>query len=438
MEPAHTMTALTPRTPVQVDPLIAGALRAGPTLEFDALLSVCARLTEARPVEDVLAELLLQARRLTRAEAGTVLINDRGALRFVCAQNDARPDLDMRVRMTDRRGSAPGSGAASLTSKAISIDDASIAGYCAGHTEALRLDDVHELPAGAPYRFDGSFDARTGYRTVSMLAAPLVDGQGRVVGVLQAINKRGEDGRIERFSEQDQRTAAGLASLAAISVRNSQMRDELARVHLDTILRLATAAEFRDSETSEHIRRVSLYCETAARAMGAPADWARMMMFASPMHDVGKLGVPDAVLRKPGKLTPEERTVMETHTTIGGRILSGSDDALIRVAERIARTHHEKWDGTGYPNRIAGEEIPLEGRVTAVADVFDALTSKRVYKPAFDMDWSFKEIEQGAGKHFDPGVVAAFLKARDEVEAVFEAYKGPPPAAAVESGPTPA
>lgn len=429
------MTALTPRTPVQVDPLIAGALRTGAGLEFDTLLSVCARLTEARPVEDVLAELLLQARRLTGAEAGTVLINDRGALRFVCAQNDARPDLDMRVRMTDRRG-GPG-GAASLTSKAIPIDDASIAGYCAGHTEAIRLDDVHELPPTAPYRFDGSFDARTGYRTVSMLAAPLVDGQGKVVGVLQAINKRGEDGRVERFTEQDQRTAAGLASLAAISVRNSQMRDELARVHLDTILRLATAAEFRDSETSEHIRRVSLYCETVARSMGAPADWARMMMFASPMHDVGKLGVPDAVLRKPGKLTPEERTVMETHTTIGGRILSGSDDALIQVAERIALTHHEKWDGTGYPNRIAGEQIPLEGRVTAVADVFDALTSKRVYKPAFDMDWSFNEIAQGAGKHFDPDVVKAFLKARDEVEAVFEAYKGPPSAAAVESAPTP-
>ncbi len=160
--------------------------------------------------------------------------------------------------------------------------------------------------------------------------------------------------------------------------------------------------------------------------MGATPEWARMMMFASPMHDVGKLGVPDAVLQKPGKLDPAERAVMETHTTIGGRILSGSDDALIQMAERIARTPHEKWDGTGYPNKLAGPAIALEGRVVAVADVFDSLTSKRVYKPAFDMEQSFTEIVNGAGKHFDPDVVAAFVKARPDIEAVYEAYKGPP------------
>lgn len=425
------MTALSPRPAEPFAHEDAGAPLRDTRLEFDALLSVCARLSEARPVEDVLGELLLQARRLTRAEAGTVLINDRGALRFVCAQNDARPDLDVRVRLNDRRGGA-GAQTGGLKGNAIAIDESSIAGFCASRAQPLRLDDVHDIPADSPFRFDGSFDARTGYRTESMLATPLVDGQGRVVGVLQAINKRGDDGAVEPFTERDQQVVAGLGSLAAVSVRNSQMRDELARVHLDTILRLATAAEFRDSETSEHIRRVSLYCETIARALGAPADWSRMMMFASPMHDVGKLGVPDSVLRKPGKLTQDERAVMETHTTIGGRILSGSDDALIQMAERIALTHHEKWDGTGYPNKIAGAEIPLEGRVTAVADVFDALTSKRVYKPAFDMDWSFKEVADSAGRHFDPEVVAAFMKVRDEVEAVFEAYKGPPPAPSVE------
>ncbi len=418
------MTALSPRPHQTYEPEAPCAPGPEGRFEFDALLSVCARLSEARPVEEVLAELLLQARRLTRAEAGTVLINDRGALRFVCAQNDARPDLDVRVRLNDRRGGGGGQSAG-LKGNAIAIDESSIAGYCASRAQPLRLDDVHDLPPDSPFRFDASFDARTGYRTESMLATPLVDGQGRVVGVLQAINKRGEDGLVEPFSERDQQVVAGLGSLAAISARNSQMRDELSRVHLDTILRLATAAEFRDSETSEHIRRVSLYCETIARSLGAPADWSRMMMFASPMHDVGKLGVPDAVLRKPGKLTPEERTVMETHTTIGGRILSGSDDTLIQVAERIAMTHHEKWDGTGYPNRIAGAEIPLEGRVTAVADVFDALTSARPYKAPWRVEKALDLLKEQRDRHFEGRLVDLFLEALDQILKIRDLYAEP-------------
>ena len=413
-----------PRTRAEAEALV-GALR----LDFDILLGVCAQLSEVKPVEDLLSELLLQARRLTRAEAGTVLIAAGDRLRFVCTQNDARPDLARTTRLDDRRIFT-----GSLQAGTLPIDDKSIAGYAALHRSSLRIDDVYALPPEAPYRFDASVDAKTGYRSASMLVTPLVDRTGHLAGVMQLINRRGGAGEPEQFADKDQQVATGLASLAAVSVRNAQMRDELARSHLDTILRLATAAEFRDGETSEHIRRVSLYCETVARALGMPTDWCQLMLFASPMHDIGKLGVPDAVLQKPGPLTPEERTQMEAHTTNGARILTGSTNELIQVAERIAVSHHEKWDGTGYPARLEGAQIPLEGRITAVVDVFDALTSKRVYKPAFGMDWSFAEIEKGAGKHFDPEVAAAFAQARPDIESVFEAYApvqhgdGPAPA----------
>lgn len=393
-------------------------------LEFDILLGVCAQISEVKPVEQLLNDLLLQARRMTRAEAGTVLIAAGDRLRFVCTQNDARPDLARTTPIADRHAfmaGAPGS-AATFQAGALAIDDSSIAGHVAKAREALRIDDVYRLPAGSPFRFDSSVDQKTGYRCGSMLVVPLQDRTGHLAGVMQLINRREDDGSLGTFSERDQTVAVGLASLAAVSVRNAQMRDELARSHLDTILRLATAAEFRDGETSEHIRRVSLYCETVARTLGMPTEWCQLMLFASPMHDIGKLGVPDAILQKPGKLTAEERTAMEAHTTIGGQILAGSSNDLIRVAERIALSHHEKWDGSGYPGHVAGPEIPLEGRITAVADVFDALTSKRVYKPAFDLDWSINEIVASAGKHFDPAVVEAFVAARPEIEAVFELY----------------
>ena len=390
-------------------------LAAEARVDFDILLGVCAQLSEVKPVEEVLGELLLQARRLTRAEAGTVLIATGERLRFVCTQNDARPDLEQTARLNERR-SAPNRVAPTLP-----IDDGSLAGYAAHHRQPLRIDDVYALPAGSPLRFDATVDARTGYRSGSMLVTPLVDRTGYLAGVLQLINRRGGGG-VEPFTEKDLQISAGLGSLAAVTVRNAQMREELARSHLDTILRLATAAEFRDGETSEHIRRVSLYCETIARTMGMPVEWSQLMLFASPMHDIGKLGVPDAVLQKPGPLNPAERVLMEAHTTIGGRILNGSNNELIQVAEKIAVSHHEKWDGSGYPLRLSGTNIPLEGRMTAVADVFDALSSHRVYKEAYTLDRSFQEIGAKAGTHFDPDVAAAFLQARPDIEAVYEAY----------------
>ena len=149
-----------------------------------------------------------------------------------------------------------------------------------------------------------------------------------------------------------------------------------------------------------------------------------MILHASPLHDVGKLGIPDAILRKPGSLTPEEWVVMRQHSTLGGRILMNSSSELLRAGHSIALTHHEKWDGSGYPKGLRGEEIPLQGRICAIADVFDALTSERPYKKAFSNEKAFEILEEGKGKHFDPELIDKFVDSTDEVIAVQQEIAG--------------
>jgi putative two-component system response regulator len=183
---------------------------------------------------------------------------------------------------------------------------------------------------------------------------------------------------------------------------------ELTATRLDIIRRLGRACEFRDNETGAHIERMSRYSYLLGLAAGLSDEQADMLLNASPMHDVGKIGIPDAILLKPGKLTSEEFDVIKKHPAIGAHILSGSDSPLLRMSEMIAITHHEKWDGTGYPNGLAGEEIPLEGRIVAIADVFDALTAIRPYKKAWDVNEAADFIVNNAGTHFDPKLAALF------------------------------
>ena len=164
---------------------------------------------------------------------------------------------------------------------------------------------------------------------------------------------------------------------------------------LDTILRLSQAAEYKDQETGQHIQRIGYYIQRIGQTISLSDQEVDEFLYASPMHDIGKIGIPDNILMKPGKLDAEEWAIMKQHTTIGGKILSGSDSSTLKTAETIALTHHEKWDGTGYPNNLKGLEIPLSGRITAIADVFDALTSKRPYKDAFPMEKAFAIMKDG-------------------------------------------
>jgi len=178
--------------------------------------------------------------------------------------------------------------------------------------------------------------------------------------------------------------------------------------HLDTITRLVLAAEYKDVDTAQHIQRVSHIGELLGLRLILPPHEIELLRIAIPMHDVGKLGIPDHILLKPGKLDDAEFGVMKQHTEIGGRILNGSPSELLQAGETIALAHHEKWDGTGYPNGLKGNDIPLWGRICAVADVFDALTSERPYKKAFDVDRAVGIIKEGRGTHFDPELVDIF------------------------------
>lgn len=193
----------------------------------------------------------------------------------------------------------------------------------------------------------------------------------------------------------------------------------------ETIQRLAIAAEFRDSSTAQHIQRMSHYCELLARRYGLSPERCDLIRTASPMHDIGKIGTPDHVLLKPGKFTPEEFKVITQHTEIGYRILAGSDSELLKIAAVIAWTHHERYDGNGYPRGLKGHDIPLEGRITAIADNFDALTTQRVYKPAYDFDHAKDLMLKERGTHFDPELLDIFFGSLEDVKRIYDQFSDP-------------
>ncbi|MFA5116055.1 MAG: HD domain-containing phosphohydrolase [Candidatus Omnitrophota bacterium] len=197
----------------------------------------------------------------------------------------------------------------------------------------------------------------------------------------------------------------------------AEIRDSYAEM----IFRFALIAEYRDESTGTHLVKIADYSTEIAREMGLSQKDIDNLRYASPMHDIGKIVIPDAILKKPGGLTPEEREVMKTHTTLGGDIFKNSKSPLLKVARTISLTHHERFDGTGYPNGLKGDDIPLFGRIVSVADVFDALTSKRPYKEAYGFDEAVELIKEGSGTQFDPAVVRAFLKRIEKIKQVWQA-----------------
>lgn len=195
---------------------------------------------------------------------------------------------------------------------------------------------------------------------------------------------------------------------------------EIAETQIEILERLGLAAEHRDNETGAHIKRMSEYCRFLGKAAGlSPAEYNNLAS-ASTMHDVGKIGIPDTILLKPGKLTAEEMAIMKTHCVIGAKILSGSKSRLLQVAEVIALTHHEKWNGTGYPNGLKAEAIPLVGRIACICDVFDALVSKRPYKEPWPIERAVAEIRANSGKDFDPDLVNLFLAMEQDLREIID------------------
>jgi putative two-component system response regulator len=203
--------------------------------------------------------------------------------------------------------------------------------------------------------------------------------------------------------------------------------DRIKKGYLDTIYRLTLAAEYKDEDTANHLRRISFYSQYLSKEIGMSSEFSEIIFYASPMHDIGKIGIPDAILFKPDRLTPEEFEIAKTHTLIGGKILNGSESEILQMAERIALTHHERWDGSGYPGGLSKDAIPIEGRIVNIIDQYDALRSKRPYKPALSHEKAVDIITNGDGRtmphHFDPMLLDAFKRVSSVLNDIYEAHK---------------
>ena len=255
-----------------------------------------------------------------------------------------------------------------------------------------------------------------------------------LISVANALRRRRRE--LDNRERRDRLEQIVLSRTAALqkSLKWLEQSDQKLRLSQEeTINRLAIAAEFRDKCTAGHLHRMSRYCALIAQRYGLDEERCELLRIASPMHDIGKIGTPDHVLLKPGRFTPEEFDVIAQHPEIGYQILNGSDAHLLKVAAVIAWTHHERYDGTGYPRGLAGIDIPLDGRIAAIADSFDALTSQRVYKPAFSIEHALQIMKEHRATHFDPELLDIFLDSEDYVTQIREQYDDYYPAAVSES-----
>lgn len=282
-----------------------------------------------------------------------------------------------------------------------------IAGYVAETGEHLVINDAYDDD-----RFDQQVDKATGYHTRNILALPIADSKGEIIGVYQAMNKMVGN---KKFSKKDLEHLLLAASYTGKQLESIALQEEIESTQREIILTLAETGEMRSKETGNHVKRVAEYSQILAEAYGLPPEQVKLLKDASPMHDIGKIAIPDSILLKPGPLTGEERKEMQTHTILGYEMLNHSERELLKTAALVALQHHEKWDGTGYPKGLKGEGIHIFGRLIAIADVFDALICKRVYKDPWPVDKIRNMFVEGRGKAFDPKVIDAFLKVMDKM-----------------------
>jgi HD-GYP domain-containing protein (c-di-GMP phosphodiesterase class II) len=365
---------------------------------------VGAKLYGCRGRQQVLDTVLAEARRLMRAEAGTLYLVQGRELRFVAVQNDRMCTSEI---------------ASHLMGKQIPLSEKSVAGFAATTGRVMNIPDARRVPDNSPYRIHRDLQVETGYDITSILAIPLNCPDGYCIGVLELFNRKGEAGEAGEPFPILGIGLMSLASSAAIALHNFDLQQKLRAVHLNTIYRLSAIAEYRDADTAEHIQRVSHTSELISRTLGLDEDQVERVKYASPMHDVGKVAIPDAILLKPGHLTESQRTVMQRHTVVGAEILGEPDDEVLQMAQQVALHHHERWDGEGYPRGLHGEGIPQVCRIVALADVFDAIVSRRCYKQACPLDVALDIIRKDSGKHFDESVVKAFLSVLDQVTVLY-------------------
>ncbi len=377
-------------------------------------------------IDAILDQILEEARSLSNADAGSIFIVEDDRLRFGYVHNDT---LFKKNEANEEI----------YVDFSVPIDDQSIVGYVALTGKTIVIEDAYNLPSGSPFTFNSEYDLKAGYKTRSILAVPLYTFHGRMVGVMQLINAKDEKGQVIQFLKKIQDLIPLLANNAAVAIDRGIMNREM-------ILRMVKMAELRDpTETGAHVQRVGaysaeIYQQWAIRHGIDTQEKNRekdLIRLAAMLHDVGKVGIPDNILKKPEKLTEREFDTMKMHTVYGCRLFMNQKSSLDKMSMQIALNHHEKWNGEGYPGKIEDlmrpnvrpgppkkkEEIPLIARIVSLADVFDALISMRVYKDPWTDKQAFESIEAGAGSHFDPEIVEIFFQILPVIQAIRLKYR---------------
>lgn len=287
--------------------------------------------------------------------------------------------------------------------------------------EAIFIDDAYANTKYKKVLSEGALkvDKQTGYHTKALLVIPFRNNDGEIMGAFQAVNKMTESGI---FSAKDLEYLSLAASYSGKSLESAMLANEIEETQKEIIFTMGEIGESRSKETGNHVKRVAEFSYIIARGLGMSREEADILRMASPMHDIGKVAIPDAVLKKPGKLDEDEFNIMKSHTDIGYGLLKNSKRKILKTAAIVASQHHEKWNGRGYPNGLKGEEIHIYGRITAIADVFDALGSDRVYKKAWELDRILNLFKEERGEHFDPQVVDAFMKELPKILKVRDQY----------------
>lgn len=399
--------------------------------EYNKLLSVVNLNLELSKIKDydiLLETILTQARKLVNSDAGTIYTIIDEKLKFKYSQNDSIQDFK-KILLTKNFN--------------INVDKSSLSGYVASTAEILNIEDVYKIDDSEKYYFNQEIDKIFGYKTKSVLTVPLKDIHNEVIGVFQLINKIDSDNNIVPFTEEEIPLVYHFAILAASTLERAQLTR-------DILLRMIKMAELRDpKETGTHVNRVASYAAFIYEKWAEKNNKSSteimvnkdILRLAAMLHDVGKISITDNILKKNGKLTDVEFDTMKYHTIIGAKLFLPFTSELDKVCAEVALNHHEKWNGRGYPGHFditecnidnlpdlnkldkkKGTEIPLFGRIAALADVYDALGSKRSYKEEWSDDKILDLIKKESGEHFDPELVEIFLDNYESIKQIRSKY----------------
>lgn len=395
------------------------------------IIGLDSELNKIQDVDILLERILSEARNVVRADAGSIYIRRGDQLVITYAQNDTKQaELPSGQKLIYGVFTVP-------------VQRTTISGYCAATGEIVNIPDAYNIPEDAPYGYDPMYDRISKYTSRSMLAIPLRTNTGDILGVIQLINKMDDSGNVVTFDSDDELVTMHFATNATVALQRAQMTRAI-------LLRMIRMAELRDpKETGPHVNRVAGYAieiyERWAQQVGLPKRQIERtrdnLRMAAMLHDVGKVGISDIILKKPARFTEDEYEIMKSHTVTGARLFLDKQSEFDEIAGQVALTHHENWDGTGYPGHIdvdtgnaleedsdgrprgkKGKEIPIYGRIVSIADVYDALSSKRIYKEAWTEKDVLEEIHNMSGSKFDPDLVDVFFEVLPSIKQISEKY----------------